>query len=44
MKQYSIAYGENWGNFVTKDVKIVTGNEATGFRQFVKDILLPMIR
>jgi len=42
--QYSKAYSENWGDFVTGDVKAVTGHEPRSFETFAREVLVPMIR
>lgn len=42
--QYSIAYAANWGNFVTEDVKIVSGHQARNFKQFVDEVFAPILK
>ncbi len=44
MKQYSIAYGNNWGNFVNDDVESVTGHKSRSFKQFVDEVMLPALK
>jgi uncharacterized protein YbjT (DUF2867 family) len=44
MKQYSIAYGDNWGNFVNDDVETVTGHKARSFRQFVDEVMIHALK
>jgi len=44
MKQYSIAYGENWGNFVNDDTEKVTGNKARSFKQFVDEVMIHALK
>lgn len=44
MKQYSIAYADNWGNFVNDDVETVTGHKSRNFKQFVDEVMLPALK
>jgi uncharacterized protein YbjT (DUF2867 family) len=44
MKQYSIAYGDNWGNFVNDDVETVTGHKARSFKQFVDEVMIHALK
>ena len=39
MKGYSKAYSEGWGDFVTDDVKTITGKPARSFNEFYDEIL-----
>jgi len=44
MKQYSIAYGDNWGNFVNDDVETVTGHKARSFKEFAEEVMAPALK
>jgi uncharacterized protein YbjT (DUF2867 family) len=44
MVDYSKAYANNWGDFTTTDVKIITGHEARSFDQFTKEVFLHAIQ
>ncbi len=39
MSDYSKAYSEGWGDFVTDDVETITGNKPRSFEQFAKEVL-----
>ena len=41
MRDYSRAYSENWGNFVTDDVKRITGHSTQSFDAFVREVFWP---
>ncbi len=43
MGQYSRAYAANWGDFVTGDVKALTGHEPRSFETFAREVLVPAI-
>lgn len=38
MMDYSLAYSKGWGDFANDDVKIITGNDARSFENFVKEV------
>ncbi|CAF3919594.1 unnamed protein product [Rotaria sp. Silwood1] len=44
MKQYSIAYADNWGNFVNDDVETVTGHKSRSFKQFFDEVLIHALK
>jgi len=39
MHDYSKAYAEGWGDFITDDVEKVTGNKSRSIDQFVSEVL-----
>ncbi len=39
MRDYSAAYGGGWGDFVTDDVKKLTGHPARSIEQFAREVL-----
>ena len=43
MKDYSAAYGKGWGDFVTDDVKKLTGHPARTIEQFAREVLAPAL-
>lgn len=43
MKDYSAAYGKGWGDFVTDDVKALTGHPARSIEQFAREVLAPAL-
>ena len=38
MMEYSKAYSDGWGDFVTNDVKTITGHESRSFKNFVDEV------
>ncbi|MTI30129.1 SDR family oxidoreductase [Xanthovirga aplysinae] len=44
MRDYSKAYSENWGDYTTGDVEVITGNEPRSFRQFSEEVFLPVFK
>jgi uncharacterized protein YbjT (DUF2867 family) len=42
-RDYSQAYGENWGDFTTDDVKCLTGHPALCFERFACEVFAPAI-
>ena len=43
MRDYSKAYSENWGNFVTDDVERITGHTTRSFDMFVREDFAPSL-
>jgi uncharacterized protein YbjT (DUF2867 family) len=43
MRDYSAAYGSGWGDFVTDDVKKLTGHPARSIEQFAREVLAPAL-
>jgi uncharacterized protein YbjT (DUF2867 family) len=43
MRDYSAAYGSGWGDFVTEDVKKLTGHPARSIDQFAREVLAPAL-
>jgi uncharacterized protein YbjT (DUF2867 family) len=43
MRDYSAAYGSGWGDFVTEDVKKLTGHPARSIEQFAREVLAPAL-
>jgi uncharacterized protein YbjT (DUF2867 family) len=43
MRDYSAAYGRGWGDFVTDDVKKLTGHPARSIEQFAREVLAPAL-
>lgn len=44
MVQYSKAYSENWGDFVTDDVEILTGQKPRSFKNFIDEVLVHALK
>jgi uncharacterized protein YbjT (DUF2867 family) len=43
MRDYSQAYGEGWGDFVTDNVERMTGHAPRSIQQFVREVLAPAL-
>lgn len=43
LRDYSKAYSANWGNYVTEDVKKLTGHGPRSFQQFTDEVMYPLI-
>lgn len=43
MRDYAAAYGSGWGDFVTDDVRSLTGHPARSFEQFAREVLAPAL-
>jgi NAD(P)-dependent dehydrogenase (short-subunit alcohol dehydrogenase family) len=43
MGEYSDAFGRNWGNFTTSNVKDLTGHEARSFETFAREEIVPLL-
>jgi hypothetical protein len=43
MRDYSAAYGSGWGDFVTEDVRRLTGHPARSIEQFAREVLAPAL-
>jgi uncharacterized protein YbjT (DUF2867 family) len=43
LRDYSAAYGSGWGDFVTDDVKKLTGHAARSIEQFAREVLGPAL-
>ena len=44
MRDYSQAYSENWGDYVTEDVQVVTGHPARAIADFAREVLAPALK
>ena len=43
MRDYSAAYGSGWGDFVSDDVKKLTGHPARTIEQFAREVFAPVL-
>jgi len=43
LRDYSKAYSANWGNYITEDVKKLTGHKARSFQQFTDEVMYPLL-
>jgi uncharacterized protein YbjT (DUF2867 family) len=43
LQDYSAAYGSGWGDFVTDDVKKLTGHPARSIEQFAREVFAPAL-
>ena len=41
LREYSEAYGEDWGDLVTGNVELLTGHPPRSFEAFTRDVLVP---